>query len=127
MSQLVKAITAVDTGERKYIPKGLSPLFVDVFSGKSESSTTYVEDIAKVYKIGVTLGCSATVSESTLIREGSTPLEEAVNRCKKQIIEAVFGEFRQDFRLIEKAIYDHNTEEAGRHLYNMEQKMYSAE
>lgn len=127
MSQLVKAIIAVDTGERKHIPKGLSPLFVDVFSGKSEWSTTYDEDIAKVYKIGVTLGCSATVSESTLIREGSTPLEEAVNRCKKQIIEAVFGEFRQDFRRIEKAIYDHNAGEAGRLLYEMEGKMYGTD
>ena len=127
MSQLVKAIIAVDTGERKYIPKGLSPLFMDVFSGKSEWSSTYVEDIAKVYNIGVTLGCSAMVRESAFIKEGVSPMEEAVNRCKKQIIEAVFGEFRQDFRRIEKAIYDHNAGEAGRLLYEMEGKMYGTD
>lgn len=126
MSQLAKAILHSDTGERKHIPKGLSPLFQDVFDMREDWHTTYTPDVAKVYRIGVSLGSTATVPEHSSLKDSSA-LPEAIRRTKEQIIEAVFGEFRQDFRRIEKAIYDFKYEEAGQLLYQMERKMFGDE
>lgn len=124
MSQISKAITFTDTGDRKYIPKGLSPLFQDVFSAKATLEDTHGPDlIGKVYSIGCKIGSRATVTEF----EGSGALEEAIIRAKMQVIEAVFGEFRPHIRRIEKAIYDYNYNEAGRLLHEMERIMFEPE
>lgn len=123
MSQISKAITFTDTGDRKYIPKGLSPLFQDVFSSTATIEQVVTPLIGKVYAIGCKIGVRAIVSE----HEGSGALENAVMRTKRQVIEAVFGEFRPHFRRIEKAIYDHDYNEAGRLLHEMERVMYEPE
>jgi hypothetical protein len=128
MSQLSKAITAVDTGERKYTPQKSSPLFQDVFSAKAEIQDTCGPDlIGKVYRIGCRIGSQAVVSEYDLFAHGSSPLEEAITRTKRQVIEGVFGEFRPHIRRIEKAIYDYDYNEAGRLLHEMERVMYEPE
>jgi hypothetical protein len=127
MSQLSKAITAVDTGERKYTPQKLSPLFQDVFSAKAEIQDTCGPDLGKVYRIDCRIGSQAVVSEYALYAHDSSPLEEAITRTKRQIIEGVFGEFRPHIRRIEKAIYDYDYKEAGRLLVEMEGLMYEPE
>lgn len=128
MSQVSKAIVAIDTGDRKYIPKALSPLFQDVFSAKAEIQDTYgPEHIGKVYMIGCKIGSQAVVSEYESFVHGFSPLEEAIMRTKRQVIEGVFGEFRPYIRRIEKAIYDYNYEEAGRLLHEMERIMFEPE
>lgn len=127
MSQVVQAIAAADTGERKQITKGLSPLFTDVFQTKSEWTETYSPEkgVAKIYRIGVKIGAQAMVTEYDMItNNGNDRLAAAVNRTKRQVIEAIFGEFRQDFRSIEKAIYNHQYETAGKLLHDMEYKMF---
>lgn len=127
MSQVSKAITATDTGERRFIPKGISPLFQDVFSSKAEISEIRTGgDIGIVYRIGVKIGASVTVLDDER-RVNDSVLTNAVNRTKCQVIEGVFGEFRPYFRRIEKAIYDYNYEEAGRLLYEMERVMFEPE
>ena len=128
MSQVSKAIVAIDTGDRKYIPKALSPLFQDVFSAKAEIHDTYGPDlIGKVYRIGCKIGSQAVVTEYDSFAHGSSPLEEAIMRTKRQVIVVVFGEFRTHIRRIEKAIYDYNYEEAGRLLHEMERIMFEPE
>lgn len=125
MSQVAKAIIATDMGERKFIPKGLSPLFTDVFSSKSEIQETYSTEgeVAIKYRIGVKIGADCLVTDYDSLKDGNA-LQQAILRTKRQVIEGVFGEFRQHFRQIEKAIYDHNMEEAGKLLYQMEYKMF---
>jgi hypothetical protein len=125
MSQLAKAIVATDTGERKVIPKGLSPLFTDVFSSKSEISETYstVGEVGIRYRIGTKIGADCIVTDFERMNSDNS-LQHAINRTKRQVIEGVFGEFRPHFRRIEKAIYDYNYEEAGRLLHDMERIMF---
>jgi hypothetical protein len=124
MSQLSKAIIATDTGERKYIPHKLSPLFQDIFSAKEEiQQVTTPTDIGKVYRIGCKIGSQAVVSDY----DYEDALENAIMRTKRQVIEGVFGEFRPHFRRIEKAIYDHDYNEAGRLLHEMEHIMFEPE
>ena len=124
MSQLSKAIIATDTGERKYIPHKLSPLFQDIFSAKEEiQQVTTPTDIGKVYRIGCKIGSQAVVSDY----DYEDALENAIMGTKRQVIEGVFGEFRPHFRRIEKAIYDHDYNEAGRLLHEMEHIMFEPE
>ena len=125
MSQLSKAIIATDTGDRKYIQQKLSPLFQDIFSAKAEiQSVTTPTDIGKVYRIGCKIGSQTVVSEGYQYADA---LDHAIMRTKRQVIEGVFGEFRPHFRRIEKAVYDHDYNEAGRLLHEMEHLMFEPE
>ena len=131
VSQLVRAITAADTGNVKLIDdRKFSPLFRAVFDAKATISSTYDPNMysAKVYKIGVTLGSSVMVTELDAIQDKSgTALTQAIDRTKRQIIEAVFGEFRADFMMIERALYDHDFQKARLLLVQLEDKMFSTE
>mgnify|MGYP006275530667 CR=1 FL=1 len=125
MSQVVKAITATDSGERRHIPKGLSPLFTDVFVSKSEVSDAFstMGEVGIRYRIGVKLGADCLVTDYERMNSDNT-LQHAIDRTKRQVIEGIFGEFRPHIRRIEKAIYDYNYEEAGRLLHEMERVMF---
>lgn len=124
MSQVVKAIVATDSGERKFIPKGLSPLFTDVFASKSEVSEVIgMDGVGIKYRIGVKLGADCVVTEYDRMQSDNT-IQDAIIRTKRQVIEGIFGEFRPHIRRIEKAIYDYNYEEAGRLLHEMERVMF---
>lgn len=124
MSNVVKAIVAVDTGNRNVITKGMSKLFTDVFSVRSDVyELRNQQDIAKVYKIGVTLGAQCIVADSDYLRNPDA-LAEAINRTKRQVVEAIFGEFRPQIRSIEQALYNHNMEDAGRLLDQLERQMF---
>lgn len=119
MSQIVNAIKFFDTGHRKLIRKGIyTPLFEDVTNITSEYRQDYT--IGKVYKIDVCLGSTCLVDDSDFTKK-----HEAVERTKSQVIEAIFGEFRQHFRRLEKAIYDQDYNLAAKILYEFEERMYS--
>lgn len=122
MSQVVKAIVEHDTGNRKVLQDSFSPLFQDVFNVKSEIFETRDVDhiVAKVYRIGVTLGNQVMVTE----HEEDT-LSFAVERVKRQVIEAIFGEFRTDFMNVERALYDRDFQKARDYLRVFEEKMFS--
>lgn len=122
MSEISKAIMARDTGERRAKPT-TTRLFQDVFSMEEKYGKTLDFEALKIYKIGVTLGNTCAVSEY----EDVNAYGEAILRTKRQVIEAIFGEFRPHFRLIEKAIYDYDYHEAGRLLHEMERQMYEPE
>lgn len=120
MSNVVKAIVAADTGDRKFLKQKTSKLFQDVFDVREETHTIYTPEIAKVYRIGVTIGEQVVVPEYM-------HLDHGINRVKGQVIEAIFGEFRQDFRMVEKLLYDYDFEGAATALRDMEMKMYTTE
>lgn len=119
MSEVVKAIRFLDLGDRKYIQSKKNPLFEGVFNAKAVAGDTYTESgfVAKRYRIEVRIGADAYIVEDDNILE-------SVNRTKRQVIEAIFGEFRPHFRQIEKAIYEYDYHEAGKLLHEMEKKMY---
>jgi hypothetical protein len=97
-------------------------LFQDVFAIR--------EDIQKLnagteiqYKISVTLGATCWVTEMEQFKNDDA-LELAVQRTKRQVVEAIFGEFRADFRSIERALYDSNIEEARVMFHTLEKRMF---
>lgn len=125
MSQVIKAITAHDTGERKVFHNSFSPLFQDVFNVKSEiQEFRHLSDVAKAYRIGVTIGAQVYVEELEMMANENA-LTSAIERTKRQVIEAIFGEFRQDFMMVERALYDRDFQKARDHLRAFEEKMFS--
>ena len=119
MSNVVNAIMA-KKGDRAR-PKQ-TKLFRDVFTVR-EDIQTVAAGIEVQYRIGVTLGAECWVDEISIIKAPNA-LEMAIDRSKRQVIEAIFGEFRADFRNIERALYDSNIEEARVMLHDLEKKMF---
>ena len=124
MSQLVRAVMATDTGDRRLLHT-FSPLFQDVFEKKEH--ITEIRDsnmyAAKVYKIGVNLGAKVVVSELDAVNCADA-ISDAIERTKRSIVEAAFGEFREDFYRLESAIYDRDFQKARSLLTEFQRKMY---
>ena len=119
MSKVVNAIMATKEDRRRIKQ---TKLFQDVFAVR--------EDIQKdatgteiQYRVGVTLGSQCWVDQSDLYKTDSA-LIHAIERSKRQVIEAIFGEFRQDFRSIERALYDSDIETARVMFHALEEKMF---
>lgn len=120
MSQVVNAIVAT-RGDRVRLKQ--TKLFKDVFSVREDMQTMRTASTEIQYKIGVTIGSQCWVDEFEQMKD-SGALTEAINRTKRQVIEAIFGEFRADFRNIERALYDSNIEEARVMFYALEDRMF---
>jgi glycyl-tRNA synthetase (class II) len=128
MSQVVRAIEAKDEGQRKIIRESFTPLFQDVFSVKEHTQDLRsTEGVGKQYRIGVTLGAQVWVSELEILQGKCDVLQEAIDRTKRHVIEAIFGEFRQDLMLIEHALYDRDFQKARDYLRILHQKMFEIE
>jgi len=120
MSNVVKAISVLGVTEHGVVPQ---VLFNEMFDADARWINSSSSD-AKTYQISVTLGARVTISDMLQKRDANSDLSAAVERTKKQVIEAIFGEFRTDFRMIEKAIYDRDMNKALDSLYSMERKMF---
>lgn len=84
------------------------------------------EDIAEIrvydlieYKIGVSFGAAVQVSEESRLQ-----LETAIKRVKQSVIEAVFGEFRADFRDLHRLLWERKCDKAALQLEKIEQRMF---
>lgn len=119
MSKVVNAIMA--TKENRHRLKQ-TKLFQDVFAIREDIQTLNPGKEIQ-YKVGVTLGSQCWVDQSDLYKTDSA-LIHAIERSKRQVIEAIFGEFRQDFRSIERALYDSDIETARVMLHALEDRMF---
>jgi hypothetical protein len=119
MSKVVNAIMATKEDRRRFKQ---TKLFQDVFNVRED-----IQELASgtetQYRIGVTLGAQCWLVELDRIKNDDA-VELAVQRTKRQVIEAIFGEFRSDFRSIERALYDSNIEEARVMFHALEEKMF---
>jgi len=119
MSKVVNAIMATK-GDHHRLKQ--TNLFQDVFAVREDIQTVPTGTEIQ-YKIGVTLGSQCWVSEMEQLKYDDT-LVMAVQRTKRQVVEAIFGEFRADFRSIERALYDSNIEEARVMFHTLEKRMF---
>lgn len=119
MSQVVNAIMATK-GDRVRLKQ--TKLFQDVFAAREEITEVNAE-LELQYRIGVTLGSQCWISDSARAQNDNA-LEMAVQRTKRQVIEAIFGEFRVDFRNIERALYDSDIETARVMFHALEDRMF---
>jgi hypothetical protein len=125
MSQIVRAIKAHSTNTKAILNDSFSPLFLKTVGIESVLDSCRYAD-AKVYSVSVNIGYDVLVQESDA-SEGHNHLHHAIERCKKQVIEAIFGEFRSDIRMLEHALYNRDFEGAQACLQNLEKKMFTEE
>ncbi len=111
MSKLVDAIEVKQTGKVKAISSNFA-ISVD------EAYKEVMRDIAYEYKVGVHL-------EVRGYAKNSKELSALKDSCKRSIVEEVFGEFRKNFREIERALYYNNLEEAKLLFANLENEMFN--
>lgn len=123
MSQLVNAIQAFDTGERKILRAKKSRLFEDLVKLESQIYEDRSYDVGKIYRIGVKFGSQVMVSEHEILRNEHA-LTDAINNTKRSVVEAVFGEFRPTIRQIYDALYDYDVEKARKILSDLENQMF---
>jgi len=119
MSQVVNAIMATKN-DRVRLKQ--TKLFQDVFSVREDMQTLNPGTEIQ-YRIGATLGAQCWVDELSQLKAGDA-VEMAIERTKRQVIEAIFGEFRADSRSIERALYDSNIEEARVMFHALEDRMF---
>jgi hypothetical protein len=119
MSKVVNEIMAV-RGDKVRLKQ--TKLFQDVFAVREDTQNLKTGTEIQ-YRIGVTLGAQCWVDELEQLKSDNA-LANAIERTKRQVIEAIFGEFREDFRNIERSLYDSNVEEARVQLHAMEDKMF---
>lgn len=118
MSQLVKALLTSDTGKR--VPR--PPMLNRIFSKTEEWEQ--LDSFAKKYIIRAVIGTEVYVSD----HHGAVDqLGLAVDHAKRYIIEAVFGEFRENFNMVRQALYDQDFLEASRLLEEFETKMFTTD
>ena len=119
MSKVVNAIMAIKEDRRRLKQ---TKLFTDVFTVREDIQTLNPgTDIQ--YRIGVTLGSQCWVDEFQKLKDDNA-LIHAIERSKRQVIEAIFGEFRADFRSIERALYDSDIETARVMFHALEDRMF---
>lgn len=119
MSQVVNAIMATKSDRVRFKqPK----LFQDVFAVREEINEVNA-GLEIQYRIGVTLGSQCWISDSARAQNDNA-IEMAVQRTKRQVIEAIFGEFRADFRSIERALYNSDIETARVMFHALEDRMF---
>jgi hypothetical protein len=129
MSQLVRAIKAHDTNKEIAVQSSLSSLLKDVLHIDSSLSLDLPNRL-RIYEIGVKLGRQWMIDEDSLYRSNIDLIKIGKEQAKLEIIEAVFGEFREDFIKLKRALYEHSypyNEKALKILKEFETKMFSEE
>jgi hypothetical protein len=79
---------------------------------------------AILYKIEARIGREILIQDNLASKNEQDMLEEAVKKVKRQVIEAVFGEFREDIYLVYQSLWEWNCREAEDRLRKLEQKMF---
>ena len=121
MSQLIRALEAVDTGDRVLLRPQLSPLFNDLVSIKAEALNDPL--IGMRYRIGCKIEASAVITTLERMSQADS-IQLSVNRAKQQVVEAIFGEFRQDIMRIHYALNAYDVDSARDLLAALERNMF---
>jgi hypothetical protein len=122
MSELAKRLTAHQTNKRFMIYDSM-PLD-DVLKIKTLSKSM-IPDYAFQYDIDVTLRASFVHSSTEQVTSEFDTFDAKVIQAKRHIVEAVFGEFRQEFWKMRQCLQIHDVRGAMRYLHEFEEKMFS--
>lgn len=78
------------------------------------------------YEVGVKLSTQFYITDQVL-RESidSGVLNHNVNRAKRLLVEAVFGEFRENFLRMRHALYERDYDKLNEELDNFQDKMFN--
>jgi len=80
---------------------------------------------AEEYRMGVTIALSVFLSDCQKHLDKSGAVESIMKDARLQIIEAVFGEFRETINGIELAVWERDFEAARVAIYALREQMFS--
>lgn len=113
MSKLAEMIQAVQTSERRRV---MSPLVAIRTSSVEPRNCSFPEHY--VYTLTATFGCNATL-------EYNDPCAvQVLAQVRRQVVDEVFGEFRENFTEIERALFNYDNEAARKALNSFRQRMF---
>lgn len=113
MSKLSEMIQAVNTRQRVPV---MSPLVAIEASVEANAPATY--DQCYVYNLKATFGCTAVL-------KFEDPRQSDILRgVRKQVVDEIFGEFREHLHAAERALYNYDTEAALKALQALRNQMF---
>lgn len=115
MSKLASMIQAAQTGERRHV---FSPL-VNFKSSVEELPSLNYSPMHYVYKLKAEFGCNVTVKYGN---QGE--LDSKLRMIRHQVVNDVFGEFRDDIYAIQRALADYDTGKAAELVQDMYVRMF---
>lgn len=114
MSKLSEMIKAAQTSERRAV---IEPLIDFRTTVERAGPASYPEHY--VYNFKAEFGCSATVKYGA-----KGDLDQKVRMIRRQVVEYIFGEFREDIHAIERALFDYDTQAAEKLVGDLYRKMF---
>ena len=114
MSKLAEQIKAVQTNERH---AQRSPV-INIVAGSSEIPPLGSRAEHYRYELTATFGCTA------IMEFGTPSVQGILKEVRRQVLDEVFGEFRQNFNEIERALFDYDNEAARKALQSFRQRMF---
>ena len=119
VSRIARAVYANETGNKRIVDE--SKIFSNLFKKEESVADSYIKPIIeKQYRITVKL------EKDTWVNAAQTEwnVKEAIFDTKKMIIEAVFGEFREDLMLLRESILNREQDAALHQLDELEKRMF---
>jgi hypothetical protein len=113
MSKLSEMIKAAQTNERRCV---MNPL---INFASSATDLPALAPIHYVYSFKAEFGCTATVQYGA-----KGELDAKLKQIRRQVVEAVFGEFREDIHAINRALMNYDTDKATELVGIMYGKMF---
>ena len=114
MSKLVSAVKC-HKGNKYYSP--ISPLF--------NKYIEFTDTTTRILDVGVEYIMIAKFGSKVIVTDGDEEaLAHAIDDVKSSIVEAVFGEFRENFRELNSATYDGNLPVIRSLLNKFHEKMF---
>lgn len=115
MSILGEKLELLSTGTSKLDPRP-SPF---IYAKEHVESIVYPNEMTG-YALTVTFSVKGFVHS-----ESGQAIQEFKERCKRQIIEEVFGQFRKHFITVDRALLDRDCESARKALVDFEVEMFT--
>lgn len=116
MSRLIEAIKIHQT-DRRYPPMSGPIPYSDMITIESRSFNPVPHLVE--YNIDVRIG-------SSVRWEQGKPIDQLVRQISKMIEQHVFGEFREDFAKIQRALFEHDIGGARKAVSEMQARMFSS-
>ena len=114
MSKLAEMIRASQTNERRCVYTPIAS-----FSSMVEDAQPRIQPMHYVYSLKAEFGCNATVQYGA---QGE--LDAKLKIIRRQVVEEIFGEFREDIYAIQRALMNYKTDEAIELVGKLHERMF---
>ncbi len=114
MSKLAEMIQAAQTNARRCV---MTP--IASFTSSVNEPPALTSQVHYVYSLKAEFGCNATVQYGA-----KSDLDAKLKLVRRQVVEAIFGEFREDIYAIQRAFINYDADKAVELVGAMYKRMF---